>query len=188
MHSFLERSIACVCMPFNSTIGSTFNCGFYRTVVYEYLGEKREDMQKSKDPQMARYVFLSTSWPCFVVLSLRWVMDILTRVSLQGSLKCERLCDKVQKAFSRFCTVNCKEKYLKTFSSVKWKTLPPSKKAAHSLSSCVACASQFADLQIMKVRMSVCKTCVLNVISPLTNTARACSQPGVLIPSASQTN
>ena len=55
-------------------------------------------------------------------------MDILTRVSLQGSLKCERHCDKVQKAFSRFCTVNCKEKYLKTFSSVKRKALPHRKK------------------------------------------------------------
>ena len=38
-------------MPFNLTIGSIFNCGFCRTVVYEYLAEKREDMQKSKDSQ-----------------------------------------------------------------------------------------------------------------------------------------
>ena len=38
-------------MPFNSTIGSTFNCGFCLTVVYKYLAEKREDMQKSKDSQ-----------------------------------------------------------------------------------------------------------------------------------------
>ena len=41
--------------------------------------------------------------------------------------------------------MNCTEKYLKTFSSVKWKAL---KKAAHSLSNCVACASQFAHLQM----------------------------------------
>ena len=41
----------CVCVLFNSTIGSTFNCGFCRTVVYEYLSEKREDMQKSMDSQ-----------------------------------------------------------------------------------------------------------------------------------------
>ena len=38
-------------MPFNSTNGSTFNCGFCLTVVYKYLAEKREDMQKSKDSQ-----------------------------------------------------------------------------------------------------------------------------------------
>ena len=38
-------------MLLDSTIGSIFNCGFCRTVVYEYLAEKREDMQMSKDSQ-----------------------------------------------------------------------------------------------------------------------------------------
>ena len=38
-------------MLFNSTIGSTFNCGFCRTAVYEYLAERREDIQKSKQPK-----------------------------------------------------------------------------------------------------------------------------------------
>ena len=98
-----------------------------------------------RSPQMARYVFLITSGPCFVVLSLRWVMDIFTRVSLQGSLS---LRDMWQSAESLCSISHCKEKYLKIFSSVKWKPLPPLKKAAHSLSNCVACASQFAHLQM----------------------------------------
>ena len=51
-------------MPFNSTIGSTFNCGFCRTAVYEYLAGKREDIQKSKDSQSKESASVDSQLHC----------------------------------------------------------------------------------------------------------------------------
>ena len=161
-------------MPFNSTIGSTFNCGFCRTAVYEYLAGKREDIQKSKDSQSKESASVDSQLHCNTsVNEVVGEKSINSKVCVSEHFrtlfcgpqfevgggyfdkgkssresKFERHCDKVQKAFSGFRTAYCKERYLKTFSSVKWKALPPLKKAAHSLSNCVACASEFADLQM----------------------------------------
>lgn len=49
LHIFIIQNVVLSLteMFINSTIGSTLNCGFCRTVVYECLTTKRDDKQKS---------------------------------------------------------------------------------------------------------------------------------------------
>lgn len=148
-------------MFINSTIGSTLNCGFCRTVVYECLTTKRDDKQKSDSRsktseskeganktvsfnvmclckkwmvrrlQMARHVYPSSlkALFCGSQFEVGYIYFDKNR-SLRES-KFERHCTKVQKPFSEFRSVNCKENYLATISSRKWKAMPASKKATH---------------------------------------------------------
>ena len=161
-------------MPFNATIGSTFNCGFCRTLVYECLAVKKkiEDSKsknsQSKPPESHDSGSIdSSNTP---VDSKKSQNDKVCVVQRFKTLFCgsqfemgdkyfdkgeasresnfERHCIKVQKAFSLFRTVACKQRYVETFSSANWEALPSSKKASHSLSNCVACATQFAELQL----------------------------------------
>lgn len=56
--------------------------------------------------------------------------------------------DKIKSAFNHgFRSVALKEKYTNTFSSANWEALPGTEKSQHSLSNCVACATQFEQLQ-----------------------------------------
>ena len=60
----------------------------------------------------------------------------------------DRHCVKVKKAFLHgFRAWTSKEKYVKAFSSANWEALSVSQKSAHSLSNCVACATQYEQLQ-----------------------------------------
>ena len=47
-----------------------------------------------------------------------------------------------------FCSASDRDRYVTAF-SVNWEDLPQSEKAGHSLSNCVACATQFERLQKM---------------------------------------
>ena len=56
--------------------------------------------------------------------------------------------DKIKSAFNHgFRSVALKEKYTNTFSTANWEALPGTEKSQHSLSNCVACATQFEQLQ-----------------------------------------
>lgn len=60
----------------------------------------------------------------------------------------ERYYETVKNAFWHgFRSVAQKEEYVKVFSSAKWKALSTAEKSRHSVSNCVACSTQFAQLQ-----------------------------------------
>ena len=60
----------------------------------------------------------------------------------------EKHCNMVRAAFMHgFRCLDKKEAYIKAFSTAIWKALPSLEKSRHSLSNCVACATQFEKLQ-----------------------------------------
>ena len=60
----------------------------------------------------------------------------------------ERYYEIVKNAFTRgFRSVAQEEEYVKVFSSTNWKALSPAEKSRHSVSNCVGCSTQFAQLQ-----------------------------------------
>ena len=152
-------------MPFNATIGSTVNCGFCRTLVYECLAVKKERKDsKSKNSQSklpeshGSGSMDSSNTPvdgkksqnykvcvvqCFKALFSGSQFEMGDKYFDKGESSresnFERHCIKVQKPFSLFRTVACKQRYMETFSSANWEALPSSKKASHSLSNCVSC-------------------------------------------------
>ena len=67
---------------------------------------------------------------------------------LGGTSQFDRLCKKVRDAFMHgFRSSAVKERYVKAFSSEMWEELAIAEKSRHSLSNCVACATQFKQLQ-----------------------------------------
>ena len=55
---------------------------------------------------------------------------------------------KVKGAFNHgFHSIVSKEEYVSTFSTANWIALPTTEKFRHSLTNCVACATQFEQLQ-----------------------------------------
>ena len=83
------------------------------------------------------------------------------------------------------------EKYVNTFSTANWEALPAADKFCHSLSNCVACATQFEQVQkLFPLKPFFCP--VLNeenmprkeihaVVCQATGVPLACSQPRVQI-------
>lgn len=164
-------------MPFTDNIGLPFNCGYCRTFVYECLpGKKVKTVKKaekgSEDPKESsstkssedqvvtaisdgkqctsdnvaclsedehfRALFVG---PHFVAASAYFDKVGTATVSLF-----ERHVSKVKWAFKHgFRSIA--PKYVSAFSTAKWKALPAAEKSRHSLSNCVASATQFEQLQ-----------------------------------------
>ena len=57
--------------------------------------------------------------------------------------------ERMRTAFSSGFHSNALRRYMQTFFSAKCATLPEAEKLGHSLSNCVACATQFKQLQAM---------------------------------------
>ena len=164
-------------MPFQDEIGLIFNCGFCRTAIYECLSKKSAKTPKEKDtegssttpesettetsqseeasgetaersqvcaqPDVAESFRARFSGPQFVVGDAYFVG---VNTSTQSLFR--RHAERVMKAFHKgFRSAALRGRYVQAFSSGKWEALSQSEKSCHSLSNCVACATQFEQLQ-----------------------------------------
>ena len=164
-------------MPFKSGFAHLFNCGFCRTFVHENIdrvplkvGKKAKDestdqISKEDDASQPKE---GQSLPVLNGMSSNDMVGLnvsdrfktlfegpqfalgsayFEAIGYRQSLF-ERHFDKIKEAFLyRFYSSAHKEMYVNAFSSAKWKALPASQKANHSLSNCVGCATQFEQLQ-----------------------------------------
>ena len=144
-------------MPFLEKVGFVFNCGFCRTLVFEYcakieknntagkktseeaLGKKNEG-DSSGEPSLN---FTKTSKLYFQGPRFT-VGDSYFDRSKGRTLQFERHVGIVIKSFNQNFVPRTenglRDKYLATFSSNNWNKLTPAEKAAHSLSNYKACA------------------------------------------------
>ena len=112
------------------------------TQAVENVGETQVS-KVCAQPDVAEYFKSLFSGPKFAVGD-----SYFERVSTSAQTLFERHCKKVMNAFSfKFYSTSVKEKYVKAFSSAKWKALSETEKSHHLLSNCVACAMQFKQLQ-----------------------------------------
>ena len=148
-------------MPFTEKVGSIFNCGFCRTLVYEHCIRITKGRDSSGNEKEATKTSESkeTSKPlCFTeTFKLRFQGHRFSAGSKyfdsnQGLVsRFERHVGDVIKAFrQKFlprAEPGLRDKYLVTFSSNNWDKLTPTEKAAHSLSNCQACAANYLQEQ-----------------------------------------
>ena len=165
-------------MPFQDEIGGVVNCGFCRTAVWEFMhknsakiagkktsegscsdpkletaksshseevtGEKPDSSKVCAQPNAVEHFKALFSGPQFVVDD-----TYFNRVGTSAHSLFERHVQKVRKAFKERLNSASRDKYVEAFSSANWEALPQSEKSCHSLSNCVACATQFEQLQKM---------------------------------------
>ena len=150
-------------MPFTKSVGLSFNCGFCRGFVYEDAsnssktsnvskkGSDRDDQQSVPETEGKKSIPASdgeNSQSEKVCLSAADRFRTLFGGPQLSARNFERYYETVKNAFWHgFCSVARKEEYVKVFSSAKWKALSPAEKSCHSVSNCVACSTQFAQLQ-----------------------------------------
>ena len=161
-------------MPFRDEFGLTFNCSFCHTAIYEWLPKKTR--KSSKKPTEGRHSDQSTeasqsgevacetpgntkvcappdvaehfkallSGPQFTVGD-----SYFARVSSSTQSLFNLHAKKVKAGcINGFCSASDRDRHVIAFSA-NWEVLSESEKAGHSLSNCVACATQFERLQKM---------------------------------------
>ena len=109
----------------------------------EASGETAERSQVCAQPDVAESFRARFSGPQFVVGDAYFVG---VNTSTQSLFR--RHAERVMKAFHKgFRSAALRGRYVQAFSSDKWEALSQSEKSCHSLSNCVACATQFEQLQ-----------------------------------------
>ena len=111
----------------------------------EVSGETTESSKVCAEPDVAEYFRACFSGPQFTV-GENYFVDVSTSAQSLFARHAER----VRKAFSNgFQSTAHRNRYVQAFSSEKWAALSEAEKLGHSLSNCVACATQFEQLQAM---------------------------------------
>ena len=146
-------------MPFTKSVGLSFNCGFVyedvsnssKTSNVSKKGSDRDDQQSVPETEGKKSIPVSdgeNSQSEKVCLSAADRFRTLFGGPQLSARNFERYYETVKNAFWHgFRSVAQKEEYVRVFSSAKWKALSTAEKSRHSVSNCVACSTQFAQLQ-----------------------------------------